>query len=144
MPEETKTQVSRRAVLGLTTAAVAGTLVACDHSHPAISTAPLRRRFVGKSVLITGGTSGIGRAAAEQFAAEGGTVAFCGRRVNLGHEVENGIRSRGGEATYIHADVRDENQVKAFVDKTVHTYGRLDWTASSARSPGARRVAFRR
>lgn len=55
MPEETKTQLSRRAVLGLTTAAVAGTLVACNHSHPAISTAPLRRRFLGKSVLITGG-----------------------------------------------------------------------------------------
>lgn len=132
MPEETKTQVSRRAMLGLTTAAVAGSVAACSHSDPAISTAPLKRRFMGKSVLITGATSGIGRAAAEQFAAEGGKVAFCGRRVTLGHEVESGIRSRGGEATYIQADVRDENQVKAFVDQTVHKYGRLDVAFNNA------------
>lgn len=132
MLEETNTQVSRRAMLGLTTAAVAGSLAACNHSHPAISAAPMKRRFVDKSILITGATSGIGRAAAEQFAAEGGKVAFCGRRVSLGHEVERGIRSRGGEATYIHADVRDESQVKAFVDQTVHKYGRLDVAFNNA------------
>ena len=132
MPEETKKQVSRRTMLGLATAAVAGSLAACSHSHPVISSAPLRRRFVGKSVLITGATSGIGRAAAEQFAAEGGKVAFCGRRVNLGHEVENSIRSRGGEATYIRADVRDESQVRALVDQTVQKYGRLDVAFNNA------------
>jgi NAD(P)-dependent dehydrogenase (short-subunit alcohol dehydrogenase family) len=59
-------------------------------------------------------------------------VAFCGRRESLGHEVESGIRSRGGEATYVHADVRDESQVKAFIDQAVRRYGRLDVAFNNA------------
>ncbi|BCJ33985.1 short-chain dehydrogenase [Actinocatenispora thailandica] len=85
-----------------------------------------RRRFVGKVVLITGATSGIGRAAAIRFAAEGGKVAFCGRRRNLGRAVQEEIRAAGHEATYIHADVRDEHSVRAFVDAAVRRYGGLD------------------
>jgi len=54
------------------------------------------RRFAGKVVLITGATSGIGRAAAVRFAAEGGKVGFCGHRENLGAEVEREIREAGG------------------------------------------------
>jgi NAD(P)-dependent dehydrogenase (short-subunit alcohol dehydrogenase family) len=132
MPEETNTQVSRRAMLGLTTAAVVGSLAACNHSHPTISTAPLRRRFEGKSILITGATSGIGRAAALAFAAEGGKVGFCGRRENLGHEVEQEIHSRGGEAIYIRADVRQENDVQSFVDQVAKRYGRIDVAFNNA------------
>ncbi|GIG62608.1 short-chain dehydrogenase [Longispora fulva] len=84
------------------------------------------RRFEGKTVLITGGTSGIGRAAARQFAAEGGKVGFCGRREALGRQVENEIRSAGGEATYIRADVRSEDDVRRFVNQVASTYGGLD------------------
>jgi NAD(P)-dependent dehydrogenase (short-subunit alcohol dehydrogenase family) len=135
MSKEAENTINRRAMLGLTATALAGSLAGCAHSTAAgtaqIGT-PARQRFQNKVVLITGATSGIGRAAAEQFAAEGGKVAFCGRRVNLGHEVESAIRSRGGEATYIHADVRDESQVKAFVDQTVHKYGRLDVAFNNA------------
>jgi NAD(P)-dependent dehydrogenase (short-subunit alcohol dehydrogenase family) len=119
----------------MSAAAIAGSVVACgqvEKYHSASNPANSCRRFETKVVLITGATSGIGRAAAEQFASEGGKVAFCGRRENLGHEVEAGIRSRGGEATYIHADVRDESQVKAFVDQTVHKYGRLDVAFNNA------------
>ena len=122
-------------MLGLTATALVGSLTACAHStvaKTAQTSAPARQRFQNKVVIITGATSGIGRAAAEQFAAEGGKVAFCGRRENLGHEVENGIRSRGGEATYVHADVRDESQVKAFVDQTVHKYGQLNVAFNNA------------
>jgi NAD(P)-dependent dehydrogenase (short-subunit alcohol dehydrogenase family) len=75
--------------------------------------------------VITGATSGIGRAAAFQFAAEGAKVGFCGRRQNLGREVENEIKSRGGEATYIRADVRDESEVKAFIDQVVQRNGTI-------------------
>jgi len=125
--------MDRRAMIGLAATAAAGTLTACSHAPVAVPAAsPARLRFQGKVVLITGATSGIGRAAALLFAAEGGKVAFCGRRENLGHEVESLIRSRGGEATYIRADVRDESQVKAFVDGTVQKYGRLDVAFNNA------------
>jgi NAD(P)-dependent dehydrogenase (short-subunit alcohol dehydrogenase family) len=91
-----------------------------------------RRRFEGKVIAITGATSGIGRAAAEAFAAEGGKVAFCGRREELGREVQSRIRAEGGSATYIRADVRDETQVKSFIDHTVSIYGRLDVAFNNA------------
>ena len=135
MSEEATPNLDRRAMLAMSAAAIAGSVVACGHAekyHSASNPANSRRRFENKVVLITGATSGIGRAAAEQFASEGGKVAFCGRRENLGREVEAGIRSRGGEATYIRADVRDESQVKAFVDQTVHRYGRLDVAFNNA------------
>jgi NAD(P)-dependent dehydrogenase (short-subunit alcohol dehydrogenase family) len=84
------------------------------------------RRFADKVVLITGATSGIGRSAALLFAAEGGKVGFCGRRENLGREVERQIRDAGGEATYIRADVRDEADVQRFVDAVATQHGGLD------------------
>jgi NAD(P)-dependent dehydrogenase (short-subunit alcohol dehydrogenase family) len=125
--------MDRRAMIGLAATAAAGTLTACSHAPVAAPAAsPARLRFHGKVVLITGATSGIGRAAALLFAAEGGKVALCGRRENLGHEVESLIRSRGGEATYIRADVRDESQVKSFVDRTVQKYGQLDVAFNNA------------
>lgn len=83
------------------------------------------RRFAGKVVLVTGATSGIGRAAAVRFAAEGGKVGFCGRREQLGAEVERQIRDAGGEATYVRADVRSEDDVKRFVDTVAAKYGGL-------------------
>ena len=68
-------------------------------------------------IIVTGGTSGIGRAAAEAFAAEGGRVVFCGRR-----EVEAGIGAAGGEALYLRADVLQEEDLKALVEQVVARY----------------------
>jgi NAD(P)-dependent dehydrogenase (short-subunit alcohol dehydrogenase family) len=119
--------LDRRAMLSMAVAGLAGSMVACasaPHAPAAMKEAgQLRRRFEGKAVVITGATSGIGRAAALQFAAEGAKVSFCGRREKLGREVENEIKIRGGEAHYIHADVRNETEVKAFVDQAVQLYG---------------------
>jgi NAD(P)-dependent dehydrogenase (short-subunit alcohol dehydrogenase family) len=126
-------RIDRRAMLGLTTAAVTGALTACSKgaTHTAASI-PARRRFENKVVIITGATSGIGRAAAFAFAAEGAKVGFCGRRENLGREVEQEIRAKSGEATYIRADVRVESEVETFVDQIAARYGRLDVAFNNA------------
>lgn len=113
------------AAAGVATAAVpAGTAVASG---------------AGKVVLITGATSGIGEATAKAFAAHGAKVFFCGRRVALGQAVERQIRSSGGEATYMRADVRRESEVAAFVAACVRRYGRIDVAFNNAgiESPNA-------
>jgi NAD(P)-dependent dehydrogenase (short-subunit alcohol dehydrogenase family) len=89
-------------------------------------------KFSGKVVLITGATSGIGETTAKAFAKEGAKVCFCGRRRNLGAKVEAEIRSAGGDATYVYADVRNAPEVKAFVDACVGKYGKLDIAFNNA------------
>lgn len=59
-------------------------------------------------------------------------VAFCGRRANLGRQVERSIRAAGGEATYTAADVRVPESVRQFVDTAVRKYGRLDIAFNNA------------
>jgi hypothetical protein len=137
MSETALPRSSRRWVIGSGTLSavagmIAGVFVATPPKAAPIPPRPGRRRFEDKVVAITGATSGIGRAAALQFAAEGGKVAFCGRRTALGADVERQIRQAGGEATYIKADVLVEDEVKAFIDRTVATYGRLDVAFNNA------------
>lgn len=119
---------SRRAVLG----GVAAAGLAAVAATPGSASAAPKGRFGGKVVIITGATSGIGRETAVQFAAEGAKVGFCGRRAELGRQVEREIRRAGGEATYIRADVRDPAQVQSFVDEVVARYGRLDVAFNNA------------
>lgn len=98
-------------------------------SQPEIS---LDSRFANKVVLITGATSGIGEATARAFAAEGATVHFCGRRQELGQQVAQSIVDAGGKATYQPADVRNEAEIKAFVDGCVDRYGKIDIAFNNA------------
>src|SRR6202161_935829 len=87
-------------------------------------------------VLITGGLTGIGRAAAVAFAKKGAKVVVAGRRDEAGKALVRELRSFGSEAEFINADVRKEDDVRAMVEKTVARFGRLDVAVNNAATEG--------
>ena len=91
----------------------------------------------GKVALVTGGTSGIGEAAALALAKGGAKVVVAGRRESEGQAVVYAIDKAGGEALFVKTDVSREADVKALVDKTVATFGRLDFAINNAGTEGA-------
>jgi NAD(P)-dependent dehydrogenase (short-subunit alcohol dehydrogenase family) len=92
----------------------------------------LMKTFENKVVLITGATSGIGKASALAFGKAGAKVIVSGRREAEGQAVVAEIKAAGGEASFIQVDVTQESQVQALVEKTVATYGRLDVAFNNA------------
>ncbi len=129
--DDRPTDPSRRALLSGAAIGVAATTAGLAAGSAHAQTSSFDGRFVGKFVLITGATSGIGEATAYAFAREGAGVAFNGRRQELGEQVAAGInadtqvREAGGSAFYHHSDVREHNQVKAFVAATVERFGTI-------------------
>lgn len=89
-------------------------------------------------VLITGGLTGIGRAAAFAFAKKGAKVVVSGRRDEAGRALATELRDLGAEAEFINADVRKEDEVRALVDKTLARFGRLDIAVNNAGTEGER------
>jgi NAD(P)-dependent dehydrogenase (short-subunit alcohol dehydrogenase family) len=83
-------------------------------------------RLQDKVAVITGGTSGIGRATAVLFAAEGATVVFTGRNEERGGEVEDEIRTAGGRARFVLADVRYADDCGRTVAEAVSAFGGVD------------------
>ncbi len=86
----------------------------------------------GKVALVTGGSSGIGRATAQVMASHGARVVVAARRERESRETVDMIKSAGGTASFVRADVTDEDQVRAMVDFTVSEYGRLDCAFNNA------------
>src|SRR3954453_3157199 len=92
----------------------------------------MKNSFEKKVVLVTGGTSGIGKAAALALAQAGAKVAVAGRRENEGAEVVRAIHAAGGKALFVKTDVSREADVKVLVDKTLDAFGRLDFAFNNA------------
>ncbi|HEV3118041.1 MAG TPA: SDR family oxidoreductase [Gemmataceae bacterium] len=88
--------------------------------------------FQGKVALVTGGTSGIGRAAAVAYAREGANVVVAGRRAAEGEETVRLIRAQGREALFVPTDVAQEAQVKNLIGRTLDQFGRLDFAFNNA------------
>ena len=89
-------------------------------------------RLEGELALVTGSTSGIGRAIARRFAAEGAHVAVHGRNQERGDAVVREIRDRGGHAVFVAADVSTEAACDAVVDGSVAALGGLTVLVNNA------------
>jgi NAD(P)-dependent dehydrogenase (short-subunit alcohol dehydrogenase family) len=89
-------------------------------------------QFIGKVALITSGNAGIGRATAIAFAKQGATVVVSARREQEGRDVIAEINALGGKGIFVKTDVSKESDVKAMVEQTLATFGRLDCAFNNA------------
>ncbi len=86
----------------------------------------MMKRLEGKVIVISGGTSGVGKAAAEAFAKEGAKVVIGGRNKGKAEESINLIKNSGGEAIFIHTELRNVDECKRLITQAVEQYGRMD------------------
>jgi len=86
----------------------------------------------GKVALVTGGSSGIGRASAITFAREGARVIVADLDVSGGKDTLMIIKVSGGEATFIETDVSKAIEVEALINRSIEIYGRLDCAHNNA------------
>src|SRR3954470_16686959 len=89
-------------------------------------------RFTGKSCIITGAGSGIGKAAAERFAREGGSVVIADLNPEHGNDAVQSIRASGGQAIFAQCDVSNSQQVQAAIKQAVDAWGKLDVLVNNA------------
>jgi NAD(P)-dependent dehydrogenase (short-subunit alcohol dehydrogenase family) len=87
-------------------------------------------------VLITGALTGIGRATALAFARQGARVVVSGRHDEAGRALVTDLAGGGGEADFVRADVRREDDVRNLVDHAVSRFGRLDVAVNNAGTEG--------
>lgn len=83
-------------------------------------------KLTGKVAIITGATSGIGKATALLFADEGAEVVITGRRVELGQRVEQEIQQRGARSLFVEADHTQADDCARVVERTLAEFGRID------------------
>jgi 2,5-dichloro-2,5-cyclohexadiene-1,4-diol dehydrogenase 1 len=88
-----------------------------------------------KSVIVTGGGSGIGRAAALLFGNAGANVTVADLNADNAAETVSMLKKAGGDAQFTHTNIREEDHVKAMVHTAVSRYGKLDAAANCAGVP---------
>lgn len=89
-------------------------------------------QFRDKVAFITGGASGIGLATAIAFAEQGAKVVIAARSHEENQKAVDIIRQQGGDAIAVECDVQHAGDIKAALDKTIETYGRLDFAFNNA------------
>ena len=89
-------------------------------------------RLKSKVAIITGAASGIGRATAELFAEEGAKVVVADIDSAGGEQTVTNIRSKGGEALFVHADISKDDDAKRISEETVKAFGRIDILVNNA------------
>ena len=99
------------------------------------------KRIEGKVAIVTGSSSGIGKAIALRFGEEGAKVVVAARRHYLCEQVVERIKELGGQACAIQTDISDEHQVNALVQQTVSHYGQVDILVNNAGIFGGGRLA---
>jgi 3-oxoacyl-[acyl-carrier protein] reductase len=99
------------------------------------------QRLAVKVAIVTGSSSGIGKAIALRFAEEGARVVVAARRDRLCRQVAAQIREHGGEATAVPTDVAEEAQVERLFAETVRQFGRVDILVNNAGIGGGARIA---
>jgi NAD(P)-dependent dehydrogenase (short-subunit alcohol dehydrogenase family) len=94
------------------------------------------KAFKNRTVIVTGGTSGIGKVTALAFSQQGANVVVSGRRISEGENVVREITSAGGNALFVRTDVSREEDIIALIEKTVATFGALHIAFNNAGSEG--------
>jgi NAD(P)-dependent dehydrogenase (short-subunit alcohol dehydrogenase family) len=92
--------------------------------------------MAGKVALVTGAGSGLGKAIVRKFAARGARVVVAEINAEWGSAVAEDIRGSGGEALFVRTDVAREEDLRAAVDATMTTFGRLDFAVNNAAIEG--------
>lgn len=88
--------------------------------------------IAGRTAIVTGGGSGIGRATAERFGREGANVLVADVDVDGGEDTVAGIEANGGEATFVETDVSEPADVEAMVAAAIDAYGSIDLAHNNA------------
>ncbi|HEY3139929.1 MAG TPA: SDR family oxidoreductase [Acidimicrobiales bacterium] len=99
---------------------------------------PMSGRLHGKVIIVSGGSSGIGRAVAQRVASEGAAVVVGARRREEGAEVAAGIEAAGGPAMFVAADATVETEAAGLVTAAIAAFGRLDGAFNNAGGVQAR------